>query len=229
MGELPTLYRHVVWQISPTGEVQSSVDQQFEFEPHPGPKRPPPAADGLYCAAKCDLSSRAGLERALTEIVGRPLPKDACIDRPMKDVVRYGVRNFDKTCEWDDVFVGCCQAGLYNDDRRVMARLGWKEADPEKRRKLALDWETKVATPAGDLVTKASPDFGGEHPAWSAPAATVSPDGGVVVTYWKRMHNENMLPGVRYWQTRVTFSADGSTEGRVVEQIEDDAAAAPKK
>jgi hypothetical protein len=169
---------------------------------------PPPHAAHAGCLPRCDITTDEGVNAALVASGRQPQPKEeACITHDLDNrMAKFGDFADDRGCAYAEAFVGCCidKIGDDGDDAIMLGDLGWATATPAERAKLAVDYLGAVYAVSG--LTETTADFGAAgHPAFTPPASSALPDGGVRYTAWIQ---ENEGSGMVRATSR-TFTQEG--------------------
>lgn len=216
VGLLPEMLYLNEWTFSPSGEMKHAVKTELPLREPKGPK---PGPDGLTCVPGCDVTSKEGVQKAYQALgiddpeEGFGLPERCFAPvASFPNVVRTGTKGMDGVCSFGDVLVDCCLGSVYSGEARVLKRLGWADADEDKRKQLALAYELEVVS-ADEVVKTAIPEI----PRFTPPSVEMR-GARVVVSYWERLKDTPYQDSL-YQKIEVEYSWQGYASRMVVDSV----------
>lgn len=159
-----------------------------------------------------DLSTIERVNAAREAKLGKRLDEESkgcvVIPKELPNIILLGSFAYDRGCELEGAIINKRGVLPGKDLSRVaLESLGWKSADAEKRKEIALRWVQFGLLAFENPLTQATEDFTDQQ--FQTPQSVANADGSIAVSLWIRR-----LPGMRcesaYDKLLYQFTKDGA-------------------
>ena len=167
-----------------------------------------------------DLSTVERVNAAREAKSGKQLDAESkgCVQLPkeLPDIILLGSFAYDRGCALDGAIIKKRGLSMSTDFSRIaLESLGWKMADTEKRKELALNWVRFGLLAFENPLLKATEDFKSQP--FQTPQVSLNTDGSITVSLWVRRPS-GMLCERGYDKFNYRFLKDGTLSEQKAEK-----------